>query len=254
MSYGVLQEYFTETWTLEGAQSATGVIGTTFNGVIYLSMPFLFATFSRNRWARWRQEATFFGALLSCIGFIAASYSTHVWHLIATLGVIAPFGCALIYSPMTLSLGEWFQSSNRSLAYGIVFSCKNVVGSVCPFLFRGLLNHYGFRTTLRIWAVMAIGTSLLAALLVSTPPTSITSDSETPRARKLPWHFVRHRTIWIYTFAIVLQSSGIQYTSDLLEHVCPRSHTCFANIGHTFTHALQHPWHPIFILLWLPGR
>ena len=207
MSYGVLQEYFSDNWTLQGEQNLTGVIGTTFNGVIYLSMPFLFAAFSSNRFARWRRQATIAGAVLSCLGFIAASYSTHIWHLVATLGVIAPFGCALVYSPTTLSLGEWFNTSNRSLAYGLVFSCKNVVGSVCPFLFRGLLDHYGFRQSLRIWAVIAAGTSLLATCFISTPPRSLDLAS-TPRGRTIPWHFLRHRTIWIYSIAIVLQSSG----------------------------------------------
>lgn len=51
---------------------------------------------------------------------------------------------------MTLSLGESFSTSNRTLAYGVVLSCKDISGSVCPFLIRFCLDHYGLRTTLRI--------------------------------------------------------------------------------------------------------
>jgi hypothetical protein len=36
MTYGVFQEFYTAHWTLEGSVSATGVIGTTQNGVMYL--------------------------------------------------------------------------------------------------------------------------------------------------------------------------------------------------------------------------
>lgn len=41
MSYGLFQEYFTSNWPLSGSRELTGVIGTTFNGIIYISMPFL---------------------------------------------------------------------------------------------------------------------------------------------------------------------------------------------------------------------
>lgn len=149
MSYGVFQEYFNSNWPLHGDRELTGVIGTTFNGIIYLSMPLLFALFTR-RWARWRQSAALAGSLLACASFLLSSLSAEAWHLVATQGVLAPLGCALVFSPATLSLGEWFSSSggagtgnksNRALAYGVTLSCKNVVGSACPFLFRVLLDR-----------------------------------------------------------------------------------------------------------------
>lgn len=205
MSYGVFQEYFSENWTLKGSQSGTGVVGTTQNGVLYLSMPFLFALFTK-RWARRRQLAAVCGVVLTCLSFLLSSFSTTVWHLIATQGVMAAMGCALIYSPVTLSLGEWFNSSNRALAYGIVFSAKNIVGSTCPFLFRGLLDHYGFRTTLRIWTCAVAVCGLLAFFLIPTHPSSL--DSNTRRTTKIPWKFLRHQTFYIYAIATMLQSAG----------------------------------------------
>lgn len=204
MSYGVFQEYYYGNWTLKGGVEVTGVIGTTSNGVMYLSMPFLFALFTK-RWARWRQIAAFAGVLLACASFVLSSFSTHVWHLVATQGVMAAFGCALVYSPTTLSLGEWYTTSNRALAYGIVLSCKNITGSVCPFLVRTLLDHHGFRVTLRIWSGMTLGISVLAIFLIPTHPSSISTRI---RRRKIPWHFLKHRTFHIYSVAIVLQSAG----------------------------------------------
>lgn len=50
MSYGVFQDYYSSTQFLRGAQSATGAVGTTANGVIYLSMPLTFTVLS----LRWR--------------------------------------------------------------------------------------------------------------------------------------------------------------------------------------------------------
>ncbi|MCJ1359867.1 MAG: hypothetical protein MMC33_009870 [Icmadophila ericetorum] len=203
MSYGVFQEYYSSDWTLQGNREVTGIIGTTSNGVMYLSMPFLFALFTR-RWAHRRQAAAVCGAALTCISFLLSSFSTHVWHLVATQGVMAALGCAFIYSPITLSLGEWL-TSNRAVAYGVILSCKNIVGSTCPFLFHVLLERYGFRVALRIWTAV-IGISILAIFLIPIHPSSISST--THRTRKIPWQFLKHETFYIYSIATILQSSG----------------------------------------------
>ena len=92
------------------------------------------------------------------------------------------------------------------MAYGVVLSCKNIVGSTCPFLFEALLDRYGFRTALRIWAAFGAGTSVLAISLIPTHPSSISSS--TNRSRIIPWKFLGHRTFYIYSIAIILQSCG----------------------------------------------
>ncbi|KAG9673483.1 putative monocarboxylate transporter, partial [Aureobasidium melanogenum] len=224
MSYGIFQEYYIKHWTLQGSHDLTGIIGMTSNGVMYLSMPFLFALFTK-RWARYRQTAALLGTVIACVSYLLSSFSTNVWHLVFTQGVFAAFGSALVFSPMTLSLGEWYKTSHRALAYGITLSCKNIVGSVCPFLFSGLLDQHGFRFTLRIWAVLVASTSVFTILLIPTHPSALaiapqettdnadaeqdaTRTTDTPRTRKIPWHFLHHRTIYIYCVAIVLQSAG----------------------------------------------
>jgi MFS family permease len=204
MNYGVFQEYYTDNRTLQGNISSTGIIGTTSNGIMYLSMPFLFALFSK-RWARYRQTAAICGAVLGSLSFLLSSFSTQVWHLVATQGVLAALGCAILYSTTTLSLGEWFNTSNRALAYGVTLSCKNIVGSACPFLFRLLLDRYGFRVALKIWAALLIGTSIISVFLIPTPPNTSLS---THRGRKIPWDFLKHSTFYIFTVAIIIQSSG----------------------------------------------
>jgi sugar phosphate permease len=139
-------------------------------------MPSLFALFT-GRWARWRQTAALCGTALTCISFILSSFSTQVWHLVATQGVLPALGCALIYSPTTLSLGEWFNTHNRAVAYGVVLSCKNIVGSACPFLLQALLDRYDFRIALRSWAAIVAGTSILGIILVPTHPSSLSSST-----------------------------------------------------------------------------
>jgi predicted MFS family arabinose efflux permease len=205
MNYGVFQDYYANHWILSGSQSLTGVIGTTSNGVLYLSMPILFTLFSR-RWARHRQLAIIVGTALTSLSFLVSSFSTHVWHLVATQGVLASLGSSIIYSTTTLSLGEWYQTNHRALAYGMCLSAKGVVGSVCPFLFRYLLDRYGFRTTLRIWTGVFTATSIAVYFLMIPSPLSMSLDPN--RRRRIPWHFLKHPTFWIHTSGILLQSSG----------------------------------------------
>jgi sugar phosphate permease len=224
MSYGIFQEYYIEHWTLQGSSDTAGIIGMTSNGVMYLSMPLLFALFTK-RWARYRQAAALLGTVIACLSFLLSSFSKNVWHLVATQGVLAAFGCALVFSPMTLSLGEWYKTSNRALAYGITLSCKNIVGSVCPFLFSGLLDQHGFRFALRIWAIVVAGASVFTILLIPTHPSALIVASDdtvdglnselgtrrttnTARTRKIPLQFLRHDTIYVYCVAIMLQSAG----------------------------------------------
>ncbi|KAK7961596.1 uncharacterized protein PG986_002421 [Apiospora aurea] len=203
MSYGVFQQVYFDNWTLEGDRSSTGFIGTTANGVMYLSMPLLFALFTR-RWARRRRLAALCGTVIACISFFLSSYSTSIGHLVATQGITSALGCALIYSPITLSLGEWYSASNRALAYGL--SCKNVVGTSCPFLVRALIDNYGFRTALRAWTGIVGGTSIIAISMIPTHPSKLVAHET--RARRIPWDFLRHRSIYFYSIAIIFQSSG----------------------------------------------
>ncbi|MCJ1330529.1 hypothetical protein MMC10_007214 [Thelotrema lepadinum] len=209
MSYGVFQEFYYNNWTLSGNRDITGVIGTTTNGVMYLAMPFLFALFTR-RWARKRQLASIAGTLFACANFILSSYSTDAWHLVVTQGITSALGCAVVFSNITLSQGEWYATSNRALAYGITLSAKNIVGTSCPFIMRSLIDAYGFRATLRIWTAIMGSTSLLGLALVPTHPSklSLPGSGTDTRARRIPWSFLRHKSFYFYSAAIIFQSCG----------------------------------------------
>ena len=207
MTYGIFQEYYLSSQSsFHGSKDSVGVIGTTSNGVMYLSMPFLFAAFSR-RWAHLRRTAALCGVVLTCVSFLLSSFSTDVWQLIVTQGVLAALGCALLYTPTTLSLSEYFSTNNRAVAYGVVLSCKNITGSTCPFLMQFLLDKTGFRTTMIIWTAIATAISLFAVCLMPVHPPGMQS-STSYHPRRIPWDFLHRRPIWIYSIAIMLQSSG----------------------------------------------
>ncbi len=172
---------------------------------MYLSMPFLFAIFAR-RWAHRRQLAALCGTVIACVSFFLSSYCTSIWHLVATQGITSALGCALIYSPTTLSLGEWYTTSNRSVAYGIVLSCKNIVGTICPFVLRASIDAYGYQTTLKAWTLVVGGLSIVCIALIPTHPSKL--GIYKTRERDMPWDFLKYPSIYFYSIAIIFQSSG----------------------------------------------
>jgi hypothetical protein len=195
MNYGVFQEFYSSNWTLNGNQELTGIIGTTSNGVMYLSMPFLFALFTR-RWARMRRIAALCGVALTCLSFFLSSFSSSAWHLVATQGVMSSLGCALVYSPTTLSLGEWFSNSHRAVAYGVVLSCNA----------ENMDSHHS-----------RFGDSG-CALDSHSPLTLVDRQSQnTPNSVAVPqipsFLYIQHRNcppeLWIW------------HSSDLSQHLCP---------------------------------
>lgn len=204
MTFGIFQEAYHEQNIFRGPKSATGVVGTTLNGVMYLSMPLLSTILDSGRWAKWRRFVAVAGVLVSSLAFLLSSWSTEVWHLILSQGILAGLGGAMLFSPTTLFLDEWFKDGNRATAYGASLSSKNVVGTGTPFLMYALLAKVGFRNTLRVWAGVVLVTGLFGIFILPRRSTEVTSR----RPRKVPWTFLRHRTFYIYTIGNAIFSSG----------------------------------------------
>lgn len=218
MTFGIFQTAYSHEKLLHGAKSSTGVIGTTMNGVMYLSMPFLFTALDRGPWARWRRQVAFAGIALSSVAFVTSSFSTEIWHLVLTQGILAALGNAMLYSPTTLYLDERF-NSGKATAYAATLASKNIVGTICPLIVSALLRRMGFRWTLRIWAGIVLVTGVAGlAIIPSVPSSARRSPSSTP------WTFLKHRTFYIYSIANLVFSTGYgipltylsSYASDVL--------------------------------------
>ena len=52
-------------------------------------------------------------------------------------------------------IDEWFVA-RKGLAYGVVWTGTGVSGATVPFLLQWLLDTYGFRTALRVWAIVLV--------------------------------------------------------------------------------------------------
>ncbi|KAK5111998.1 hypothetical protein LTR62_004532 [Meristemomyces frigidus] len=200
MTFGIFQSAYDGQHKLGGS---TGVIGTTTNGVMYLSMPVLSTLLEKENWAPWQRTIAIIGAALSAVSFLASSWCTDVGQYILLQGVLAALGNAMMYTPTTLWLDAWFRGGNRATAYSVAFSIKNIVGTGTPFLMFAMLQSLGISQTLRIWAAAVFVLGLAGVALMPVPPAAASR-----RHRSIPWSFLRHQTFYIYAIANLVFSCG----------------------------------------------
>lgn len=61
------------------------------------------------------------GLIVVVSALIASSFSTHLWHLILTQGVLYAIGGSLLYSPAAIYLDQWFVK-RKGLAFGVMWA------------------------------------------------------------------------------------------------------------------------------------
>ncbi|KAK3291137.1 major facilitator superfamily domain-containing protein [Chaetomium fimeti] len=200
-SFGVFQDYYSSHLPFQD-DGNIAVVGTTTLGVMYITTPFVIALCRlRPRWARW---FTLAGLVSASLTMALSSLCTTVAQLIATQGVLFGIGGCFAYCPSILYIDEWF-SRRKGMAYGIMWSAAGVGGVVLPLLLEFLLTTYGFRTALRVWAVVLFLLSFPLSFLVRPrlpiPPAATAGHRSNLRC-VLSTRFLLHQ------FANIVQATG----------------------------------------------
>ncbi|KAL9109569.1 MAG: hypothetical protein Q9227_005749 [Pyrenula ochraceoflavens] len=209
MSFGVFQDYYSSHHAIGGDLNTTGIIGTTLTGLLYLSMPPLFALLTSFPYLR--SYAAWIGSALAALSLLLSSFSTTVTHLIVTQGILRAIGCSMLYSPTTLNLDSWF-TTRKGLAYGVILSAKGLIGSLLPFMFSALLSRFGIRWTLRAWSAAILLTSLpfLAFIRHRSPPPPHSARRPTTNAALTTSlkPLLSNSTFWLFQLSNTLFNLG----------------------------------------------
>jgi len=148
-SFGVFQEYYSA-HPLFANSTGISAIGSTTLGLMYLPAPLL--SLALQRWPRVRLPFMISGLALVIVALIAASFCSTVPGLIGTQGVLYAVGSIIFYFPGMQILDEWFVK-RRATAFATVWAGAPLGGVVFPFVTQWLLDSYGFRTALRVYAI-----------------------------------------------------------------------------------------------------
>lgn len=168
---------------------------------MYLGAPFTFAFLQL--YPVYCRHCSIAGLIIIALAFIASSFSTRVWHLILTQGVLSAVGGFMLYAPTFIFLDEWF-ITRKGFALGVMFAGTGVSGVCVPFVMNWGLNKYSFSTMLRAWAVVLV--VLSGPLLYFVKP-RIPASSATP-TRQLNLNFLKTSTFLILELGNVLQGLG----------------------------------------------
>lgn len=149
-----------------------------------------------------------------------SSLSTTTTELIISQGVFYGLGASVAYTPTIIFMDEWF-ARRKGLAFGIMWvsiptlcslyyhtkkkkAGTGLAGVVLPVVLQWLLNTYGYRVTLRAWAVILF--VLAAPLLYFVKPRVPISASSSMRTFNLS--FVLDRTFLIYQAGNIIEALG----------------------------------------------
>ncbi|OCF35082.1 hypothetical protein I316_03122 [Kwoniella heveanensis BCC8398] len=177
VSWGVFQAHYAE-HSFPGQTTTLTIIGAMF-GVFQNTAAFIFGRIGDKFGFK---RILFASAFVAWLGLFLASWSTKLWQIILTQGVLTGIGMG-IGQPVYFSLpSQWFHR-RRGLASGLAVGGAGFGGAFGSLIIRALLKAVGVRKTLLIYSFINLTLMIIATLLIRTRPNS-------PEARakgKGPW-------------------------------------------------------------------
>lgn len=201
-SFGVFQSYYSTHAPFDNSPKGIAAVGTCSTGVMYLFAPI--SLYILEAFPSIRRFSSMVGLVIATGALVASSFSTQVWHLIATQGVLYAIGGSLLYSPTMFYLDEWFVDK-KGFAFGVMWAGVGASGLVFPFALKALLDKWGFANTLRVWSIILffLCTPLIYFIKSRLPTTS------PPQPRKKPsYAFLFKPTYLLLQASNILESLG----------------------------------------------
>lgn len=152
---------------------------------------------------RWARYSPLIGLFILCAALCVSAWATNVTQLIISQGVFYGIGGAIAYTPCTMYIDEWFVK-RKGLAYGIMWSGTSLAGVVLPLILERLLESYGYKTTIIIWAIALFGISAPLAWYIKPrmPPLPVRS------VRAFNLSFALERRFVLYQISNVIEAIG----------------------------------------------
>ncbi|KAK5997754.1 MFS-type transporter pytF-like protein [Cladobotryum mycophilum] len=199
-AFGIFQDYYRTHEPFAGS-SQIAIIGTCAMGIMYLDIPFVMAL--QRLYPKLTRYAPAVGLVIMCLALSLSSFSQTTTHLIITQGVFYAIGGSIAYCPCILYMDEWFVK-RKGFAYGAMWSGTGLGGLTIPLVLEYLLGRWGFRTTLRIWAVaLFVLTVPLVWFLKPRLPASATAH-----IKPFNLGFLLNRSFGLYQLGNVVEAVG----------------------------------------------
>ncbi|RBQ70486.1 hypothetical protein VDGD_09873 [Verticillium dahliae] len=117
------------------------------------------------------RQQLWLGSLLIVLGTVAQSFSTKLWQLLLSQGVVIGIGLGIL-AVLGVALPSLWFDRNLPLANGVNASGGGVGGLVLPVVFRNLQTAFSFPWAVRTVAVICLVTMGIAVMALETPKVS----------------------------------------------------------------------------------
>ncbi|CAO3702028.1 unnamed protein product [Rhizopus stolonifer] len=104
--------------------------------------------------------------VISSLGLLLASFSTQIWHLYMTHGVVYGMGISIMFY-ISLSIIPQYFKKHRGIALGITSSGVSVGGLIFPFVMDPLNSKFGASWCYRILSLICLVIGLMACCLMN---------------------------------------------------------------------------------------
>ncbi|CAN9251050.1 unnamed protein product [Alternaria alternata] len=105
------------------------------------------------------------GLLLQLSGFLGASFSTRIWQLHISQGVLIGVGIGFLYIPCLPVLSQWFDKK-KSLANGISAAGSGAGGAAFAWGTEAIIKRLGIGWALRITGIIAFTANTVATVFI----------------------------------------------------------------------------------------
>ncbi|KAI9270692.1 major facilitator superfamily domain-containing protein [Phascolomyces articulosus] len=155
-----MQEYFERKvfYDVPNAQLQLSFAGTIMELMVDLMGPIIAARYGV-------RSVLMLGSFLGVLGLELAGFTTKIWHLYLTQGILFGSGASFIYVAAMSVPVQWF-SRRRGMSLGIVSSGSGFGGLVLPFVMTGLNNKLGAAWTYRIMGFICLALNVVTCVLV----------------------------------------------------------------------------------------
>lgn len=107
------------------------------------------------------------GALVQSAGLICASFSTRIWQLFISQGLLFGLGMGMLFIPSCGIISQWFLKK-RAFANGIAMAGAGLGGFTYSLGAGAMIRNFGVPWTYRVISIVAAVINVVCALLVKT--------------------------------------------------------------------------------------
>jgi MFS family permease len=142
------------------------------------------------------------GAIIQFAGTILAAFSTKLWQIFLTQGLLIGIGMGMICIPATTLIAQWFRAK-RSMAQAIAAAGSGVGGVVFNLGVQQMIKNFSLRWALIIQAIMCAFCNTMGFLLVRQRNKHIQTESTVWDNR-----LFKYPVYWMFLFYISTTQLG----------------------------------------------